>query len=904
MTLGERVFLLLIRVYPRAFREQFTPDLLAFFREDRVHPGYGSGPLRPLRFWMSTLRDLLRVAFTERMGRNDTMTFAVIPEIRRSPVLVRWISALQFDIRHAVRSLRSTPAVTLTALLVLTLGIGASTAIFSVVDGIVLRGLPFKNESRLVAINETDLATGRPVSAAYQNYAEWTARQDVFEEIAGSAAGGAFITAGQDRPERLRVHRITPNLLGLLGAAPALGAGFRTNAPTSNPRVALISDSVWRRRFNADPGVVGRTMAFDSGTYEIAGVMPRGFIYPIGSALVSDVDIWIPYVPEARDLIRTQGRNYFMRVVGRLEPGVSLEAAAARMTQIRDSLAAEHPKWFADRGITVRPIKESIVPAQVRSWMLMLLAAVGGVFFVACANVANLLLARASGRSRDIGVRAAMGATRWQLVRGMVIESIVLSLAGTAAGLLMAFWAIDVLRATLPDNLPRVSAIAVDLRVVGVGALLALATGILCGFLPAVQMSRTDVSAALRSSTRSATAGSARQRARTAFLVVEVALAAVLLVGAGVFVSSFIRIVNTDLGFESARLLTVSVSPKLPPGDAGRQAARARAESMLLEVLAQVRAVPGIESAALVAGGVPLSGSWSTQPVQVPGRASTSAEEVVVKQVTGDYLVTVGATLLRGRSVLDSDVSGSPLVVVLSDEAARKYFGPRDPLGSTISLDGEAPRTVVGIVSGMRLLGPEAQVQPEAYVPYRQSANHNVSASLVIKTANNPAAALPAVKAAIWTRMPDVVIPDPKTFDEMYAALVAQRKLNMILLALFGGLALLIASIGIYGVMAYLVEQRTREIGVRMALGALPARILGMILSRASAAIAGGLAIGFLGVAWLERFLMAFVFQGVPHDPLVYGGAATLLISLGLLAAYVPARRAAHVDPLAALRTE
>jgi len=897
------MFAVLLRAYPREFRDRYAGELLAFFRHERNHPRFGRGPLRPLRFWSSTLRDLARTAATERL------LFLSSPSRANRATIMHTFSGLLFDLRYAVRSLRATPAVTTTALLVLTLGIGVSTAIFSVVDAIVLRGLPFADPDRLMAITETELPGGRRLPAAYPNFADWARMQDVFESLAGSAHGPMLTTADAERPERLRPYRITANLLEVLQVRPAIGPGITPQDEQTHARVALISDALWRRRFNADPDVIGRTLPFTTGTYTIAGVMPRGFTYPIGSTMASSIDLWVPYAPAERERARTGGRTYAMLVIGRLKPGVSLEQAAARMATIRDALAAETPRWFTDRGVQVLRLKDVIVPARVRSWMLMLLAAVGGVLLVACANMTNLMLARATGRGRELGVRTAMGATRWRLVRALVVESVLLALLGTAAGVLLAYWSVDLLRVTLPANLPRVWAIAVDLRVTGIAALVAVAAGVLCGLLPALQMSKADVSAALRGSSRTSTAGGGAQRARAVFLVAEVALAAVLLVGAGIFGSSFLRLVQTDMGFRSDRLLSISVEPVIPPAqraDSGAvQRAMQQAQTGLLEALERVRALPGVESAAVLAGGVPLSGSWNSQPVTVGGRSfSQQDDEVVLKQVTSGYLETIGAMLLRGRAIDSSDRRGTPPIVVLNDEAVRRYFGQREPIGAQIGIDQEPPRTVVGIVRGMRLLGPEGDVRPEAYVPLDQVERFSIAGSMVIRATRDPRGLVPTVKSAIWSALPSAVIPEPETFDEMFAGIVAQRKLNMVLLTLFGGLALLIAAIGIYGVLAFLVEQRMREIGIRMALGAVPSRILSMVLSRAALAIAAGLAAGFVAALWLERLVMAFVYRGIPHDPLVYGGAAALLLGLGLLAAYVPARRAAKVDPLTALRAD
>ena len=895
-SLGERIFRLLLVAYPREFRQRYREDLLAFFREDRRHPRYGAGLSRPLRFWSATLRDLARAAATARFTDQST-----VPSDRSGSMPN--ISALAHDVHYAVRSLRSTPAVTLTALLVLTLGIGAGTAIFAVVDGVVLRSLPFPEASRLYSINEVDLKDGDPVPAAYPNFAEWSRRQDVFEAIAAGSYGPWLTTVGE-RPERLRSYQITANLLDVLRVRPAIGPGISPDDERTGARVVVLSDALWRRQFSADPSVVGRSLAFDSGAYIVAGVMPPDFTYPFGPAAVGPIDLWIPLSPTERALSRDAGRTYSLRVMGRLKAGVSPAQASARMQQIRDALAVEHPRWFEDHGIIVRPMKDSIVTRSAQGWMMMLLGAVTVVFLVACANVANLLLARAAGRTREIGVRTAMGATRGRIVRGLIVESVILALAGATGGLLLAFWGVEVLRATLPGNLARVSEIAVDLRVAGVAALVAVSTGVMCGLLPALQMSRTDAAAAIRTGGRSATASGTRARIRTVFLSAEVALAAILLVGAGMFTSSFVRLVNRDLGFSAERVLSIGVTP--PALSGGDDAAnRLRAFGAAMEpVLERVRALPGVETAALVAGGAPLTGSWATQAVRVADRTFEGEDEVVLKQVTADYFRTVGATVLRGRDITGQDRPGAPPVVILNEEAARLYLGDRDPLGAQLTLDAEAPRTVVGVVKGMRLLGPETEVQPEAYIPYAQSSTHSISASMLVRTTGNPTAALPAVKDAIWSAMPGAIIPNPRTFEDMFARMIAQRKLNMILLGIFAALALLIASIGIYGMLAYLVEGRTKEIGVRMALGAMPGAILRMVLGRASLTIAAGLAAGFLAAVWLERLVMAFVFRGIPRDPLVYGGTAALLMALGLLAAFLPARRAARVDPLVALRAE
>ena len=402
------------------------------------------------------------------------------------------------DLRNAMRALRAAPGFTTTALIVLALGIGASTAIFSVVDAIVLRGLPFDDANRLVSVSETNKArAGVPGgSSAPQNFLEWRAQQDVFEAIGASAGIGGFTIRGDGPPEDLRALQTTANLFSILRVRPAIGQPYsEANEVDGNHRVMLISDGLWRRRFNADPDVVGKTMTFESGTWQVVGVMPAEFRYPIGPARATD--LWVPYVVAERDKVRGPGRSYFLNVVARLKPGATLEQARARMEQITAGLATAHPTWFKDRGIATVTLHDYIVGANVKSWMLMLLGAVGFLLLIACVNVANLMLARASARGRDVSIRAALGASRWQLARGLLVESLVLSCAGTLIGVAIAYWAVEVLRASLPATLPRLSLVAIDVRVLAIAAIVSVVTALLFGIVPALQASRPTLSTTL-----------------------------------------------------------------------------------------------------------------------------------------------------------------------------------------------------------------------------------------------------------------------------------------------------------------------------------------------------------------------------------------------------------------------
>jgi predicted permease len=805
------------------------------------------------------------------------------------------------DIRNAARSLRATPSFTAVALTVLTLGIGASTAIFSVVDAVALRGLPFDDAARLVAVSETSTKTGRASSVAAPNFVDWRAQQDVFEDLGAISFVGGFSVRDSGQPEDLRAMRMTASLLHVLRVSPRLGPGFTAaNEVDGNNHVLILSDGLWRRRFGADPHVIGKTMTFDTGTWEIVGVMPPGFTYPLTSE--KPAAIWVPYVVPADQKVRGNSRSYYLQVVGRLKPGVTIERARARMQQINDGLATQFPKWFRDRGISVVNLHESLV-GQVRSWMLLLLGSVAFVLLIACVNVANLMLARATSRGREIGIRAALGATRWQLARGLLVESLMLSVAGACGGVVVAWWGVQILHNALPANLPHISAIAVDLRVLGATALASVVTGVLCGLVPAFQFSRPDVANALREGGRSSTAGVVRQRLRTTLVVAEVALAVVLLVGAGLFVSSFVRLMRIDLGLDYHNVLTVPVYANFDFSNKdARERGFAHAQILVPAVVERVRQIPGVDVASALANGLPLSGSWSRNSVKVPGREKEfdGDDSVDVREVTADYLKAVRIPLLRGRYFTDADNKTSAPVILLSEFSAKRYFPDRDALGATIGVYGD--RTVVGIVGSLRLGGPETEVRPESYLPMAQGTI--AGADLVLRTSGDPLSVLPAVKAAIWSVDPTLTIADAQTLEEFLQRLIAQRRFNMLLLSLFGVLAIVIAAVGIYGVMAYIVEQRTQEIGVRMALGALPGRILRMVLGRAAVFMMAGLALGLAGAWGLARFVASFLFKVQPHDPVVYALVALVLLTAGLIAAFLPARRAASVDPLVALRRD
>jgi predicted permease len=811
------------------------------------------------------------------------------------------VDALWRDVRHAGRSLAATPSFTAVALAVLTLSIGASTAIYSVVDGVVLRGLPFPDAHRLVAIGERHVKTESdkgPRLVAPQNFSDWRAQQNVFSALA--AIGYASISVGAEpggEPETLEAQAVTADFFTVLGVAPMMGRPFTAgNEVDGQAFVAVISHGLWQRRFGGRPDVIGQPLRGQRADFEIVGVMPPTFEYPVGD--MRPTDVWLPNVFRPEDTVRANDFSYRLQVIGRLRDGTSLQQAQAQMDQITARLAAETPRWFEDRVATVEPLRDSLA-RDVRNWMLMLLAAVGFVLLIACVNVANLMLVRASARSRELTIRAALGASRWDLARGLMVESLLLSLAGAALGAFVAWLGLETLRSAIPGEVPRVAAITLDLRVLATTVLVAVASGVLFGLAPIVQFSRPTGEGALTRVARAQTANPAHQWFRSSLIVVEVALAVVLLVGSGLFLASFARVVGVNLGLDPNGVVTARIRPLV--GAHNWELAQQRHRGLLRNVLEQARAIPGVEVAALVSGGVPLRGDLRTIDFAIPGRVLPRNTDLDFNEISPDYFRALGTPLLKGRFFDDGDREGSEPVVIINDAAARTFFPGEDPIGRTVLFEGS--RRIVGIVGSIRHDGPETDWRRQGFVPLDQS--RAVGATLMLRFSRGGLeAALPAVKAAIWSQFPGLALPDIQPLSQYLDRLIAQRRFSMLLLGLFGLLGIVIACVGIYGVMAYVVALRTPEIGIRMALGATPGVILWSVLRGALVYLGAGLAIGLQGAWMLAALVSGFLFQIRPHDPWVYACVSATLVVTGAIAALVPARRAARVDPLLALRLE
>jgi predicted permease len=805
----------------------------------------------------------------------------------------QWIEGLGRDLRSAVRGLRHAPTFTAIALVVLTLGIGATTTIFSVVDAVVLRALPFPDADRLVAVSEME---GTSIgNVAPQNFIDWVAQQRVFESLAAVGYGGIILKGdGTAEPETLVGQSVTANFFETLKTSPLLGRPFTVDDERDGHAwAAVISYRLWQRRFGGAPDVIGRELPGQLGTFQIVGVMPPGFAYPVGAREATDV--WTPLVIPERDRIRGHEYGYYLQVIGRLRDDVTVDAAQAQMDQIAARLRQDVPSWY--RPIRVQSL-HAFVTGPARTWMLLLLGVVVCVLLIACVNLATLMLVRATARSHELGIRSALGASRWDLGRALLVESLVLSLAGAVLGVLAARVGVEILRAALPADVPRVAAIAVNGRVLAMTMATALATGLAIGLAPIWHLARR-ISPSLRDRARGHTAGVEQQRLRSAFVVTEIALAVMLLVGAGLFLASFARVSRIDLGVDTRDVLTVRVRPLVGSWNAAQ--AQRENGGLLLSILKDVQGTPGVEAAAVVADGLPFRGDLRTADFSIPGRALPHRlEDIDRNQISPDYFRVLRVPLRRGRLFTDADRQGAEPVVILNEEAARVYFPNADPIGQIVSFQGT--RRVVGIVGNIRHDGPETNWRREGFVPIAQSPT--IAATLVVRTSRPLAQILPPIKTAIRSRFPDLALPDIEMLGNYVRQLTAQRRMNMLLLGLFGVLGLAIAAVGLYGVMAYLVTQRTPEIGIRMALGAEPSTILRSVLARALRQIAAGLTIGLAGAWLLSTFVKDFLFRIEPHDFRIYGAAAAVLLVAGLAAALLPARRAARVDPLIALRLE
>jgi putative ABC transport system permease protein len=797
------------------------------------------------------------------------------------------------DLRYAFRNLRMNPGFTAVAVAALGLGIGANTAIFSITSAVLLQPLPYRDAERLVMVWENDTREGNarnPLAPA--NLVDLSDQNRVFESLVFyDQPSGANLT-GTDEPERVEAVSVSWNLLRALGVEVALGRDFTADdaRPGAPPTAVLIGHGLWQRRFGADPAVVGRTLIFDGFPLSIAGVTPARFELP------ERAEILVAHALDGREALN-RGQHY-LRAVGRLKPGVGLREARADLELIARRLESAHPETNRGRGVTVLPVQEQFV-GEVRPALRLLFGAVVFVLAIACANVANLLAARASSRRREIATRTALGASRFRIVRQLVTESLVLALAGGAVGLLLAAWGLDLLPGLGKAGIRHPEWIRIDASVLGFTLAVSVLSGILFGLAPALSASRLDPSEWLRGG-RAGTGGG-RGRSRSILVAVEIALALVLASGAGLLLKSFARLRGVDPGLESKNVLTAQLT--LPYG---RYSQPGQAAGFSRSLLDGVRAVSGVRAAAVISR-LPLAGDRSTSGLAIEGRVAEPGKqaEVHYRVISPDYFTAVGIPLRAGRFFSEHDGADAAPAAIVNVEAARRYWPGESPVGKRIRLgpNANAPWiTVVGVAGDARHFGLDRQAQPEAYVPYSQSPAQRFR--IVIRTAGQPAAAVHSLRGVVRRLDRDLPVSQVRTLDELLDDSSSPRRLNAVLLGLFAALALVLAALGVYGVVSWSVQQRRREIGILIALGADRADVVRSVLRGAMVPATGGIAAGLGAAALLALAMRSLLYQVEPLDATVLGGAALLLAAAAAAASALPARRAALIDPILSLRQE
>jgi putative ABC transport system permease protein len=808
------------------------------------------------------------------------------------------VGALLQDLRYGIRTLAKNPGFTIVAVLTLALGIGANTAIFSVVDAVLLRPLPYPDPDRLFMVYQTlqqDPAQNTGVS--YPNYLDWTEQNQVFDSIA-AARGNSLALSGQGEPTYIQTGSVTSNYFDVLRVRPLLGRNLRSSddALDANP-VAVMSETLWRARFGADPALVGRTVTLDQHPITVVGIVPAYFHSSVPSAATQ---LWVPLGQDGvfSDM-RGRRAGHYLAVLGRLKPGVTAARAQSEMTALEQRLAEQYPNENKGWGVRIASLQADIA-GNVRTALLVLWGAVGFVFLIACANVASLQLARAASRRKEIAIRVALGAGRQRLLRQFLTKSVLLSVIGGAVGLVLAFEALQGLIAWLPADLPRISEIHVDARVLAFGLVLSVVSGVIFGLAPAWHSTESRLAEALEGA-RGAGEGRTRHRARNIFVVAETALAIVLLVGAGLLIRSFARLQQVNVGFNPAQLLTAQIG--LP------RAQYAKPEqwiSFYKQTIERMNALPGAQEAA-VAVPLPLSDSYINLAFAVEGRPPRTRSEAPTADfvaISPNYFHLMQVPLLRGREFSDADSESAPKVCVISSSLAQQLFPNESALGQRIVIGypADAAREIVGIVGDVKDSDLAARESAQVYVPFVQ--NPFWAADIAVRAHGNPSALGGALREQI--RAIDTALPVAYVLpmEEVIGSSIAQPRFRTTLLSLFGAAALLLAAIGIYGVLAYTVAQQTHEIGIRMALGANPGRVLRLVLARGLRLAGAGTAIGVLAALMLTQLLNSLLFGVNATDPVTFGAVAGLLLGVALLACYVPARRAMRVDPMAALRYE
>jgi putative ABC transport system permease protein len=805
------------------------------------------------------------------------------------------MESLWQDFRYAVRMLAKNPVFTAVAVIALALGIGANTAIFSVVNGVLLQPLPYPQPEQLMMVWLDNRRQGiRDDITSWPNYTDWRDQNKTFQGMAGYRTTRLNLT-GTGEPEELSSVMVTGNFFSIMGINPAMGRGFTAEEEQpGKDNVVILSHGLWQRRFGGDPSVINRQINLNGQVTTIIGIMPAGFDFP------RRTELWGPLAPNERT--RAARGSFWLPVVGRLKPGVTPTQAQADMNVVGGRLEDQYPQINRGYGVNVVPLHEYTV-GDIRRALLILLGAVGFVLLIACANVANLLLARAATRGREIAVRSALGAGRARIIRQLLTESLLLALIGGAFGIMLAAWGIKMLTKLGPANIPRLSEVHLDGRVLAFTALVSILTGIIFGLVPALQASRLDLSEMLKEGGRTGSGGGRARLVRSAFVVVEMALALVLLIGAGLMIRSFARLQNVDPGFRTDHLMTMQLRVPRSKYREGPQIT-----AFYRQLQERLAALPGVTGVSATTG-ILLPKLANSAGFIIEGKPQEPEEqrlELPFDAVMPDYFKVMGVGLVKGRFFTDQDGPNSPNVAIINETMVKRYFNNEDPIGKRFSFgQPQTDRdwiTIVGVVKDTKRQGLAAPIRIESFMPATQNISRGME--VVIRTSGAPQALAGSIRAAVKTLDADLPIARMQTMEEVFSDSIAERRLNMLLLGLFATVALVLAAVGIYGVMSYAINQRTHEMGIRIALGAEPRDILRLVVGQGMALSFAGVGVG-LGVAFILTRLMSSLLYGISAtDPVTFIAVPAILTGIGLIASYIPARRAVRVDPMIALRYE
>jgi putative ABC transport system permease protein len=806
------------------------------------------------------------------------------------------METLRKDVRYGVRMLIRNPGFTIVSVIALALGIGANAAIFSVVNGVLLRPLPFKEPDRLMMIRETKLPQFPEFSIAPGNFLEWKKQNTVFERLVAFRYSSLNLIGTGD-PERLRALNVTEGFFAMLGSQPQQGRDFMSeeDQPGRNS-VVILSHALWQRRFGGDPKILSQTITLNGKSYAVIGIMPEAFRFGGGE---NEIELWTPMAFTAQEAQNHGG--HYVSAIGQLKHGTTIDQARAEMSAIAARLATQYP---VNTGWDVKlvPMLEFAV-RTIKPALIVLLVAVAFVLLIACANVANLLLARATGRQKEIATRTALGASRWRIVRQLLTESVILSLIGGVVGLLLAKWGMDLLLTLAPQDLPRMSNVSLDGRVLAFTAGITLLTGVIFGVVPALQASKPNLNETMKDAGRGSTEGGRKQLIRNSLVVLEVASALVLLVGAGLMIKSFWRLQQVDPGFNPNNTLTTSVQlPKLKYPEETQQVA------FFQQLIQKAAALPGVQSVG-ASQVVPLTGNDYVLAFEIDGRAPLppgASQSTNYYSVTADYFKAMGIPLQRGRVFTERDTKDSPRVAVINETMAKKMFSNEDPIGKRITFDDRDKNPewfeIVGIVGDVKQYGLDQTTTMQTYEPFTQQTFNAMT--LVVRTAGDPASLGAAIRSEVLSLDKEQPATNIKTLNQYLSTSLAQQRFSMVLLGVFAAVALVLAGVGIYGVLSYAVTQRTHEIGIRMALGAGRRDVLRLVVGHGMLLTVIGVVGGLLAAFGLTRLMASLLFGVTATDAMTFASVASVLLAVALLACYIPARRATKVDPLVALRYE